>query len=399
MKILYHHRTVSRDGQAVHIEELIRAFRVQGHEVRVVAPSVDSPSATLGDRTGWVQRLRTRLPKPVYECLELGYSVVAYRRLAREARDFEPDFIYERYNLFLLSGLMLSRRRRIPLLLEVNSPLAEEREQFGGLALPRLAAWAEGVVWRGADVVLPVTHVLRTHVAARGAAVHRIAVVPNGINLSQFGSAPDTPTAKAALGWERELVLGFTGFVREWHGVDRILRWMASSDAPAEARLLIVGDGPAREPLEGLASELALGDRVRFTGIVSREEVPRYVAAFDVALQPAVVPYASPLKLFEYLALGKAIVAPRQPNIEEVLEHGHNALLFDPKESGSIERSLSRLCRDGELRQRIGAAAIATIALRNLTWEGNAQRVIALAAPLCAEPSTRLSSPIPKAEP
>lgn len=398
MKILYHHRTASRDGQAVHIEELIGALRAQGHDVRVVAPSVGSLSAGMGACMRWVNRLRGHLPKAVYECLELGYSIVAYQRLAREAREFEPDFLYERYNLYLLSGLMLSRRRRIPLLLEVNSPLVEERQRFGGLGLPRLAAWAEGVVWRGADVVLPVTRVLRTHVAARGALAHRISVIPNGINLAHFSSAPDTQTAKASFGWERALVLGFTGFVREWHGVDRVLRWMASGDAPASARLLIVGDGPAREPLERLSSELALADRVCFTGVVSRDEVPRYVAAFDVALQPAVVPYASPLKLFEYLALGKAIVAPRQPNIEEVLDHEHNALLFDPAESGSIERTLSRLCRDGQLRERIGAAAAATIAQRNLTWDGNAQRVIALATPLCTVPSGRPSSPLPKAE-
>jgi glycosyltransferase involved in cell wall biosynthesis len=398
MKILYHHRTASKDGQAVHIEELIGALRALGHEVRVVAPSVESASANMGARMGWVQWLRAHLPKAVYEYLELGYSVVAYRRLARVARDFKPDFLYERYNLFLLAGLMLSRRRRIPLLLEVNSPLVQERDRFGRLGLPRLAAWAEGIVWRGADVVLPVTRVLGEHLAARGVPADRMAVVPNGINLAHFSSAPDTKTAKASLGWESALVLGFTGFVREWHGVDRVLRWMASTVAPTNARLLIVGDGPARELLERLSSDLSLGDRVRFTGVVSREEVPRYVAAFDVALQPAVVPYASPLKLFEYLAMGKATVAPRQPNIEEVLDHEQNALLFDPADPGDFERVLSRLCEDGVLRQRIGDAAATTITKRNLTWIGNAQRVVALAAPMCARPSTELSSSFPRAE-
>jgi glycosyltransferase involved in cell wall biosynthesis len=378
MKILYHHRTASKDGQAVHIEELIAALRDLGHEVRVVAPQQPSDEG-MGAEVGWVQRLRAMLPKAIYELLELAYSLLAYRRLARAAREFQPDFIYERYNLFLLAGLALKRRTGLPLLLEVNAPLAQERARFGGLGLPWLARWAEGVVWRGADVVLPVTGVLAQHVLARGVPAERVAVIPNGINEAHFRQAPAPGAAKAALGWTGALVLGFTGFVRDWHGVDRIVRWMASSAAPANARLLIVGDGPARPGLETLARQLSLGERVRFTGVIERERVPEHVAAFDIALQPAVVPYASPLKLFEYLALGKAIVAPCQPNIEEVLIDGENALLFDNDDTQSLEHALSTLCCDPVVRDRISTGAAATIARLGLTWHSNARRVTDLA--------------------
>jgi glycosyltransferase involved in cell wall biosynthesis len=388
MKILYHHRTASKDGQAVHIEEMISALRALGHEVRVVAPGGHDdpdPAADMGAEVGWVQRLRQNLPKFAYEILELAYSLVAYQRLARAAREFKPDLIYERYNLFLLSGLMLKKRTGLPLLLEVNAPLVQERGKFGGLALPRLARWAEGVVWRGADFVLPVTQVLGQHVTARGVPAERLAIIPNGINEAHFATAPKPDEAKASLGWSGALVLGFTGFVRDWHGMDHVIRWMATSDAPANARLLIVGDGPARADLEQLARDLALGERVRFTGVVARDEVPNYVAAFDVALQPAVVPYASPLKLFEYLALAKAVVAPMQPNIAEILEHDLNALLFDPARPGALEQALTRLCADNALRERLGQGAHATIARMDLTWLGNARRVVALAKRLGAQ--------------
>ena len=383
MKILYHHRTASKDGQAVHIEEMIQALRELGHEVCVVGPKV-SGKADMGAEVGWVRQLRDNLPKAVYECLELGYSALAYLRLARAAREFKPDVIYERYNLFLLAGWLLKKRRGLPLLLEVNAPLVDERVRFGGLGLPWLGHWAEGLAWRGADVVLPVTHVLAGHVRARGVPHERIAVIPNGINEAHFASAPSSADAKAALGWSGALVLGFTGFVRDWHGVDRVLRWMARDDTPHHARLLVVGDGPARAYLERLARELAIEDRVHFTGVVPREQVPGYVASFDIALQPAVVAYASPLKLFEYLALGKAIVAPRQPNIEEILVDGRNAVLFDASLHGELESALSRLCQDTDLRARLAAGAHATIADLGLTWHKNAQRVVGLATVLSA---------------
>jgi glycosyltransferase involved in cell wall biosynthesis len=375
MKILYHHRTASKDGQAVHIEEMITALREQGHEVRVVAPS-SAADEGMGAEVGWVHKLRKRLPQAVYELLELGYSVVAYRRLAQAARDFKPDVLYERCNLFLVAGVMLKRRLKIPMLLEVNSPLADERLRHDGLGMPWLARWSERFAWRGADAVLPVTRVLGDILQREGVQPSRILVVPNGINEAHFAQAPAPQSAKARLGWDQALVLGFTGFVRDWHGVDRVLHWLASSAAPARARLLVVGDGPARADLERLAAVLGLGERVRFTGVVARAEVPGYVAAFDIALQPAVTSYASPLKLFEYLALGKAILAPRVPNIEEVLRDGDNALLFDVNDDASFTTALTRLSTDEALRQALAVQARHTITTLGLTWHRNASRVV-----------------------
>lgn len=379
MRILYHHRTASKDGQAVHIEEMIEAMRAFGHEVLVVAPVSDQGEGQMGGGVGWVHRLKAMLPKALYELMELAYSLVAYRKIIAAAREFKPDAIYERYNLFLLAGLMAKRRLGLPLLLEVNAPLVFERSQHsGGLALKTLARWAEGKAWRGADAVLPVTAVLAEHVRAYGVPAERIHVIPNGINRAHFAHAPSPVEAKARLGLQGRVVLGFTGFVRDWHGVDRIVDWMATSGAPANTHLLVVGDGPVRAELEARARRLGLADRVTFTGVIHRDQVPAHVAAFDVALQPAVTPYASPLKLMEYLVLGKAVIAPATPNLQEVLTDGVNALLFNEAETGALERTLARLCHDDALRERLAQGAADTIDRLELTWLGNARKAVAL---------------------
>lgn len=378
MKILYHHRTASRDGQAVHIEEMVSALKALGHEVRVVSPAVGE-EGRMGGGLAWARKLKDALPRALYELLELSYSLVAYGRLRREARSFQPDFIYERYNLFLLAGALAKRRLGVPLLLEVNAPLVHERSlHSGGLSLKTLARWAEGTAWRSADYVLPVTHVLGNYVADHGVPEERIVVIPNGINMAHFAAAPALEAAKAALGLKGCLVLGFTGFVRDWHGVDRVVRWLATPEAPAKAMLLVVGDGPARESLESLAEALGLAGRVRFTGALNRQQVPAHVAAFDVALQPAVTAYASPLKLMEYLALGKAIVAPAEANLLEILEDGENALTFDARDERGLETALARLCADASLRRKLSLGARETIVRRDLTWLGNAKKVTGL---------------------
>lgn len=382
MKILYHHRTASKDGQAVHIEEMIEALRKLGHEVRIVAPAADQ-SGKMGGKVDWVHKLKKSLPKAVYEVLELAYSIVAYRQLMAAAAEFQPDLIYERYNLFLLAGILLKRRLGIPLLLEVNAPLVHERSlHSGGLALKRLARWVEGITWRGADYVLPVTRVLAGHVIAYGVPEERVRIIPNGINEAYFATAPDPDFARRRLGLQGRLVLGFTGFVREWHGVDRVIRWLATDRAPHNAFLLVVGDGPIRKELEALAASLHVGDKIRFTGVIDRSKVPEHVAAFDIALQPAVTAYASPLKMMEYLALGKAIVAPREPNLLEILSDGENAVLFNGQVQEALEQALSCLCEDEALRNKIARGAQTTIQRLDLTWEGNARKAVALASQL-----------------
>ena len=140
-----------------------------------------------------------------------------------------------------------------------------------------------------------------------------------------------------------------------------------------------MGDGPVRNALEQQAQRLGVADYVTFTGVVQRDEVARYVAAFDIALQPAVVAYASPLKLFEYLALGRTIVAPNQANIREILQHEVNALLFDPEDATGLVKAIQRLMQDPVLRERLAHKAGETIAEQGLTWNANAQRVTQLA--------------------
>src|SRR5262249_49537736 len=143
--------------------------------------------------------------------------------------------------------------------------------------------------------------------------------------------------------------------------------------------LLLVGDGPAKPYLEQRAKQLKVTNRITFVGLVRRDDVAKFVAAFDIALLPKAVEYASPLKLFEYMALGKAIVAPDQPNIREILTANTDALLFDPGRPLEMTSAIERLSASEGLRERLGKAARATIDARKFTWRANAGQITALA--------------------
>lgn len=374
MKFLYHHRIASKDGQYVHIEEMINALRALGHEVTLTGPAIAS-KFDFGGQSRLVDRLKQRLPKALYEILEVAYNLVAYFRLARSYRATKPTVIYERYNLFLLAGAIHRQLRGGRLLVEINAPLTQERLEHDGLALPWLARWCDRFVWHHADHIFTVTEVLAGYIQAAGVPSERITITPNGIDLERFDQAPSNPEAKARLGLTGKRVIGFTGFVREWHGLERIVDWLAHTPHH-DTVLLIVGDGPARISIEARAEKLGIIHRLHLTGVVDRDAIPAHVAAFDIALQPAVVPYASPLKLFEYMALSRPIIAPDTPNIREILTDGHDALLVAKgDESNAIANALDYLLTHQNLAQQLGHQARKTLLNRDLTWTGNAKRV------------------------
>jgi glycosyltransferase involved in cell wall biosynthesis len=391
LRILYHHRIAASDGMRVHVAGLVQALRAQGHLVKLVGPGgaeVEQAAGAPGRLERLIDGLRRRLPQWVFEALELLYNALAYARLSAAARDFQPDVIYERYNLFLLAGLWLRARRRLPMLLEINSPLAAERTALGQLRLAGVGERCERALWRGADAVLPVTRVLAGIVGRKREDAASIHVIPNGADLAACPNGEAVMATRERLGLAADaVVLGFVGFVRAWHGVGwalEALRYLSPM-----THLVIVGDGPALPGLRARAEELGLTGRLHLVGRVRHDEVSAYMRAFDIALQTASVPYASPLKLFEYMALSRAVIAPDQPNIREVLEDRVNALLFDPGSEMSFRMVLSQLCNDAALRAQLGARARRTIEERRLTWTHNAERISGLARGLLNEAAAK----------
>ena len=312
---------------------------------------------------------------------------------AAEADPSAEVTVYEKGNAFL-TKVKISGGGRCnvthacfdPAILSKNYPRGsrELRGAFHEWQPRDTVAWFEA---RGVELkaesdgrMFPVTEVLANILVGMGVKRERIRVIPNGINPKNFAQVPSTEEAKAAQGVQGRMVIGFIGFVREWDRLDRIVNWLAQRPADDPAMLLIVGDGEERPKLEQQAKALGIAHKLKFTGVVARSQVPAAAASFDIALQTALVPYASPLCLFEYMALGKAILAPDQPNHHEVLVGGVDADMYDPDDNASIEKRLDVLAADAELRARLGSAAKKALLDRQYVWAGNARRVAEVAA-------------------
>ena len=360
----------------MHIRELVAAFERLGHEIIFVGPSI-RPS-DLGEENRVLAFIRRILPQFAQEILELIYGVRVYFKLLAAYKKHQPDFLYERYNLFLPAGTWLKKKTGIPYFVEVNAPLSEERATYSGLSLKRVARYFERMTFQNADKLFPVSNALADIISTMGAPRANISVFHNGINPNEYETA-DGSAIRSRFGLENKIVLGFVGFIREWHRLDRIIEILKHHGTNPDLHLLVVGGGPAIEDCLELAAKLGVSHRVHFVGFKGRAAIPDHLAAMDIALQPAVTDYASPLKIFEYLIAGIATIGPNQPNICEILTDRETGLLFDPQNFEEAEKAIIELSQDKDLRKRIGQAGQQLIESRKYTWTNNAEEITGLA--------------------
>lgn len=378
MKIVYHHRTRSTDAQRIHILEIARAFETLGHEVEIVSlvptdTAQHDAARDAGD--AWWRKLTRYIPF-TYELVQLGYNVVGIPMLWKSIRRLRPDFIYERYSLFNLTGVVVARLVGIPIVLEVNSPFALEQSRDRDIRLTGFARWMERTICNMATRVVVVSTPLARMMTGAGVDASRIDVMPNGVNLDHFQPSPASAQLREQLGLNDVTVIGFVGWFRKWHGLETLLDAFRMSGLCGQAKVLLIGDGQAMRDLKAFVAANDLENDVVFTGPLPHAEVPPYIDLIDIAVQPAANEYCCPMKLLEYMALGKAIVAPRQENITEILVEEEEAKFFTKEDASSLARALCSLVRDKARAVRMGSNAKAAVTNRGYLWTANAQRVI-----------------------
>lgn len=400
---------LGRKGASIHVRGLINAFRRSGHKVVLAAqllnksyweePAIlEVPMVELKLTSSTMAAIlalkafnltlgmETTLPAEMRRILfnhEIGPS------LKRRFENDPPDFIYERASLYGTAGAWLAQELNVPLLLELNAPLALEQSTYRATMFGPIALEAERFALSRADAILTVSRPLRDHILSLGVEPSRVHLFPNGVDPALFRPSPRDLAVRAQLGLSNELVVGFVGGLRAWHGVEllpEILQQLLPQHP--QVRLIVVGDGPLRTALEERLRALGISDKAMMVGSLPHTAVAAVIQQFDVAIAP--YPpldhafYFSPLKVFEYMACGVPVVATDQGQLTELIRHGETGLLCPPGDVAALTAACDRLLSDRALRTAMGEAAAKSVQT-NFTWDHNARRAIELARTLIVQ--------------
>ncbi|HSF33945.1 MAG TPA: glycosyltransferase family 4 protein [Candidatus Tectomicrobia bacterium] len=383
------------NGASAHFRSLVRTFSSLGHEVVALTPSTDGsedlgvpvvhiptpeilePLFSEADDLG-VTRSKIERPARRRLCHALGHlwnNILVEQTLRNVLPRYRPNLLFEVYSPYGVAGCMMTKRLGIPYILNVHAPLAWEGQQYRQQALQEAAEGLEEIAFAAAPRIITNSCELRDQLVAAGVAASKVTAIPNGVDVEMF--SPDGPTYHKDL--EGKLVIGFVGSLKRWHGLDILAEAFRRLAADPRVHLLVVGDGPEARVLHSLAAELP--GRITLVGAVPMVEVPAYIRAMDIAVAPYPALerfYFSPLKVLEYLAAGRAVVASGIGQLNELIRDGETGLLVPPGDPAALAEALGKLAADQDLRQTLGAAA-AVEARRAHTWRQRASEILALA--------------------
>jgi glycosyltransferase involved in cell wall biosynthesis len=364
-------------GASVHIKAMASAFGRVGHDVWLLCAKRGSGAAEYP-----AEQVAPELPaaedRAAKERGWIATSAMIEARLVALHREWPFDMIYERYALWSTAGVRAGRRLGVPVVVEVNAPLVAEQAEFRSLVLVDEAVAVEAEVFGCADALAVVSEELVAYVTARGAALPRVHVIRNAVDTTRF--TPLVPPARIAGVPDGAFVVGFSGSLKLWHGLETLLPAFRGllAELPM-AHLLVVGEGPRKAWIEGYAEGAGIAQAVTLTGWVPHTDLPGAIARMDVATAPypaAAGHYFSPLKLYEYLAVGRPVVASRIGQTAALLGETEAALLVQPGDVQALTAALLRVAQHPALAETL--ARNAAVEGRRHDWADNARKVVSL---------------------
>lgn len=347
---------------------------------------------------GWIPFDRFRLHEVrnrrrlylLSESQALSYNIRFALSVKRQLAVRRPAILYQRHGRFVVAGTILSRFLSIPLVLEYNGSEVWISKHWDPVRFRGILQLCEEVCLKTAFLIVVVSDALRDELIQRGVPSERILVNPNAVDPTVFQPGRGGREMRTDLGFaSSDIVVGFVGSFSYWHGIailqraiTALMKGPKTRSGPTQLRFLLVGDGLLQAETRQALREYEQTGAVVFTGILPHHRIPSALDVCDILVSPHVpMPdgspfFGSPTKIFEYMAMGKAIVASNLDQLSQLLDHGFTALLVPPGNEVELAAAIEVLANDPELRGRLGQNARAR-ALDRHTWRINSAGVLA----------------------
>ncbi|MCD6116158.1 glycosyltransferase family 4 protein [bacterium] len=362
--------------------ELMNALEARGHFVKKYWRLKHEPSPA---QEGNEQPVRTIIKKHLHRYLHETNQIVKNVRFYREEcsiikKDI-PDILIARMESYLFSPRLIGKKANIPIIAEADSPVVYELDNFG----PRyrrirgLAEKLEIDFINSADISFCVSNTLKQYFVGRGVPENHLHVITNGADLKRFNPFISPAAVQRRFPLQGKTVVGFVGSFHYWHGVSELIELIKAvvADNRDVVFLLVGSGGPMLDDLKTFIRTERLENRIFLTGYVEHTLVPAYISSMDIVIAPYPALdffYYSPVKIFEYMACGKAVITSRIGQIAEVIENGRDGILCTPGSIREMIMAVKELAADKNSIERMGMAAFKKIG-KQYSWHRKAQEL------------------------
>ncbi|WLR41506.1 glycosyltransferase family 4 protein [Bacillus carboniphilus] len=376
MKILYISWFSSNEGSRIHANEFMNAMEKIGHEVI----PVDLSNRKNYKNNNMYHKKNAIFIQPFFTEISKLFGVIPrFLRLRNYVKKINPDVVINRYSIYDISAIIIRLIYRIPYVAEVNASSIVEKDITKQFYFKRTARLIEKYIFRKADIVTVVSKELLKYFEENEYRTDNVIVIPNGVDAEKFNSERTEQLEGYPFDeWEGKEIIGFLGSLKSWHGVERLIDILPVliEDNPL-IRLLIIGDGEEHRRLSQLVMDKKLSNYVHITGNLPYDHIPKALKSVNVCIAPYYNIdhfYFSPIKIFEYMAMGKPVIAPALGQCEELIVNNHNGILLPENTNEQLIVAIKRIFMDKKQLERLGVNAREFI-INSYTWEQNAKQI------------------------
>jgi glycosyltransferase involved in cell wall biosynthesis len=318
------------------------------------------------------------------EVLNFPYNEKSLKIMMKIIEESHPDFFYLHHHDFHFAGAKLKEKTGLPFILHFDSIEYWVKKNWGKLYFGNLLKWCEQIEVAEADAIIVISEVLKKQACEfYSIPPDKVFISPNGVNTNVFKPDINGEEIRRKYGLEGKYVIGYSGSFNEYHGIDLLA--MASKKLLEEipnSRILMIGDGALRDKVESILKNDGVRDKVIITGLIPLNQVPIHLSVCDVLVSPIKHKhndefFGSPIKNFEYKAMGKPIVATNLGQLSSIFQEKHNALILEHDQYESIIARILELYKNPDLACKIAANARLD-AVEKHSWERNVENIIKL---------------------
>ncbi len=365
-------------GSVTHVKGIVKGLLKLGYDVVYVA---DAKSEALPAEVRQVVVNPFGLLDFFDEFQLAAYNIQLALKAGALLRKYRPALIYQRLSSFNFAGGLMAKKIGAPMVIEANASEVWAKKNWSRLLFERTAVLCEKAALKQASRISIVSDVVREQLDRYRIPEEKFLVIPNGVDPEEFRPTIDASDVRARYGFDNSVVVGFIGTFTRWHGVETLFdAAMIAIRRNPRLRFLMIGDGTLRLELQNRALNEGASDYILFTGLIPHVEAPRYLAACDILVSPhlgfedGTKFFGSPTKLFEYMAMGRPVIASRLEQIGDIITDGVNGLWMTPGNAEELADKILLLAGNSELRKQLGSRTRKDCE-EKYTWTSSVQRV------------------------